>query len=122
VGLFVSKLRLLPDEQIILKQAANLSQGARAVGGLVTVTDLRLIFRPHRFDALLGGRRLAYERTAIRNVQVAQPGDLPVKAGGIAGALRRTVVVATSEEQVVLLVNKPDRLVAALQEPPAGDG
>ena len=38
------------DEKLILKAGANLFRGIEAVGGVLALTEKRLIFKPHKFN------------------------------------------------------------------------
>ena len=51
-----NEIQLSEREEIILSYPANHTQGKRAVGGKIFVTNCRLAFAPNRIDANMGGR------------------------------------------------------------------
>lgn len=56
-----------------MRWLANRSQGRRAVGGALFLTNARLVFHPHRFDQLTGGksRDLAFVDIDVVDVEPA---------------------------------------------------
>ena len=54
MGLWVSKPRFERGERVLMKPGANRSQGNRAIGGRLFVTDRRVIFVPNIVDRLTG--------------------------------------------------------------------
>jgi hypothetical protein len=50
LGETIPDVELSPDEKQLLKGGANHLRGREAVGGMLTLTDKRLIFKPHRFN------------------------------------------------------------------------
>ena len=64
--------KLRPDEQVLWSQRANRFQSRlRAVGGRLYVTDRRLVFAQHHFDARLGGEDWAAPLAEIVDAQTA---------------------------------------------------
>ncbi|WP_174278081.1 hypothetical protein [Goekera deserti] len=110
--------QLQPGEHTLFRALANtFSGGWRALGGWVTVTDRRLLFSPHRVDALTGGRPISIDRTAIRRVTVNRPGLHAARQHGPAGLVRRHVEVQHGDGSSFFLVTRPGELLQVLQEP-----
>jgi GRAM domain len=55
------------DEQIIVSDRANLFRGSIAIGGVITLTDKRLIFKPHLFNIDRSDEQIEVEK--IRGVK-----------------------------------------------------
>ncbi len=62
---------------------ANRSQGRRAVGGRLTLTDTTLVFLPHWVDGRLGGRTWECELANIEDVRVSTRDPRKWLAGGL---------------------------------------
>lgn len=50
-----NEIQLSDQEEVMLSYPANHTQGKRAVGGKLFVTNCRLAFAPNRIDANMGG-------------------------------------------------------------------
>lgn len=57
------KLDLLPNEEIVLAAPANHWNGIESVGGKLTLTDRRLVFRSHKFN--FQNHREEFDRASI---------------------------------------------------------
>lgn len=65
------------DEQVLWEKAANRFQNRlRAVGGRLYLTDRRLVFGRHQFDARLGGKEWAAPLSQITDVEARGRGPL----------------------------------------------
>ncbi len=97
---------LEPSEQVLLRKAANRSQGRRSVGGRLTVTDRRLMFKPTIFDSLLFGKAWSANRDEVAGVGAADR-----------GGMRKRLCVRTSDgDEQLFVVNKLDDLIRELAE------
>ncbi len=64
----VPKPELSPNERELETYRANRTQGSRAVGGHLLLTDQRLLFYPHKVDSATGG---ATEYFVVNNADAA---------------------------------------------------
>ena len=97
---------LEPDEQVLVRKAANRNQGGRSVGGRLTVTDRRLMFKPTILDSILFGRAWSVARDEVAGVGAAER-----------GGIRKRLCVRTSDgDEQLFVVNKLDDLIRELVE------
>lgn len=97
---WLAREQLLTGEQVRHSWNANLRQSkARAVGGKLFATTHRLVFLPHKLDAITGGHRWTAELG-----QVVYVG--PVDAGGdfFSGGLRNRMQISTANGASTLFV------------------
>jgi len=104
------KPALRPDEREIETYRANRSQGSRAVGGHLLLTDQRLLFYPHRFDSSTGGINWACDLRSVTNVGLAARGRNPFD-----GSMRRRLRIECAEEIGLFVVNKAESIAAAIR-------
>lgn len=96
------KTQLGAGETLLERWGANRTQSdQRAVGGHLYLTDARLLFEPHRFDASLSGRGVSVPLRDITDV-TRVPRDLRHFFGG---GLRSRLAVATVRETHLFVVN-----------------
>lgn len=96
------KTRLGAGETLLERWGANRTQSTqRAVGGHLYLTDQRLLFEPHRFDASLSGRGASVPLHDITDV-VRMPRDLKHFFGG---GLRARLGVVTARGTHLFVVN-----------------
>lgn len=89
-----------------------MAQGRRTVGGRLSLTNHRLLFRSRMFDMLFGGRHLSVPRSAIKEVAVA-----PRTGGLLDGGLRRRLVVRLLDgTEHLFVVNRVEAVVASLRD------
>jgi hypothetical protein len=101
VGLWFQKPVLHPGETVRWKKAANREQnGWRAVGGRLFLTDSRLLFRPHRFDARLKGEDWAANLADIASVGTEEADGHPF-SGGLRRRLCIDLADGTTERFVI---------------------
>ena len=60
-------------EQILISYPANHTQGKRAVGGKLFVTNHRIAFAPNRIDAQIGGLPIEIPISEITSVSTDKP-------------------------------------------------
>jgi hypothetical protein len=102
-------------ESVTWSRRANRFQGSRAVGGRLALTDRRLMFAPHRFDAALVGKRWEARLGEIRTAGV-EPRGSSVK-GLFGGGMRKRLRVRTAAgDEEHFLVNKLDQVLESLEE------
>jgi hypothetical protein len=107
--------RLEPGETVTWSRRANRFQGSRGVGGRLVLTDRRLLFAPHRFDAALAGSWWEAELDQVSSVGVERRGSAHKALLG--GGLRRRLRVQTEAgEDELFLVNKLDQVLESLTE------
>ncbi|MGC5258063.1 hypothetical protein ACPXCG_17095 [Gordonia sp. DT218] len=101
-GGWLASVEALPDERILLKYASNHTQSRRrAVGGRLFVTSDRIVFLPHRLDALTGGRQWAAMVEQVVRVSVEPKGG-----DTFGGGLRDRLRVDTDTGCALFVVNK----------------
>jgi hypothetical protein len=66
-------------EDLSWRVRANFWTGWRAVGGRLTLDSTSLVFRPHAFDRVLGGRGYRTALGDIVSVEVDRRGSVPRK-------------------------------------------
>lgn len=95
----VPKAKLNPAEELLSSRFANHSQGRVARGGRLLLTSERLLFHPHLFDRLLGGRDLDLQRADVVDVDVA-----PRTGGRFDGGRRHRLRIRLRDGSVELFV------------------
>lgn len=100
-------------ETVLERWGANRTQSSqRAVGGHLHLTDQRLLFEPHGFDASLAGRMVSVPLRDITDVTRA-PRDLRNFFGG---GLRTRMAVTTQHETHLFVVNGMSGKIQKIQE------
>jgi hypothetical protein len=95
----VPKAKLNPEEELLSSRFANHSQERVARGGRLRLTSERLLFHPHLFDRLLGGRDLDLQRADVVDVDVA-----PRTGGRFDGGRRHRLRIRLRDGSVELFV------------------
>ena len=99
-----------PGELVEWVSRATRTQGARAVGGRLLVTDRRLVFRPGLLDSVTGGQTLCLYFNEI--VEVATELHCPAPGSPFQiGWRRRLKVVADDGTAVHFTVAEPDEVL-----------
>ena len=98
------------DEREVATYRANRSQGSRAVGGHLLLTDRRLIFYPHKVDRATGGNAWECRLTALTDVGLSERGRNPFD-----GSLRRRLKVGHGGSLDLFVVNKAEAVAAAIR-------
>ena len=106
----MSKPALRPDEHEIETYRANRSQGSRAVGGHLLLTNQRLLFSPHRFDSATGGDNWECDLASITGVGLAARGRNPFD-----GSLRRRLKVECGGATDYFVVSKAESIASAIR-------
>lgn len=110
---WLTPCELLPEEQVLWSCLANRTQNRwRAVGGKLFVTNQRLVFLPHFFDAALKGDKWVADRSDVTSV-----GTVPPAGGAFSGGLRERVAVQVKDGSTSLfVVNDPRDTAQKLHE------
>lgn len=107
MGLWIRAPRLADSETLLWKRLANRTQGGRAIGGALYLTEQRLLFQPHRIDALTGGKAWSAPLASILAAGTeARNGD-PF-SGGLRTRLRLDIAGSGPE---LFVVNKIDEVI-----------
>lgn len=104
---------LAAGERQLERWRANRTQSSRrAVGGHLHLTDRRLLFEPHAFDASLAGRTVSVPLPDITDV-TRVPRDLGDFFGG---GLRARLAVVTPRETHLFVVDDVGGKVERIQQ------
>ena len=68
-----NEIKLSEREEVMLSYPANHTQGKRAVGGKLFVTNYRLAFAPNRIDANMGGNAWELPLSDFTSVDTEKP-------------------------------------------------
>jgi hypothetical protein len=101
---------LNPDEQEIGTYRANRSQGTRAVGGHLLLTDQRVLFYPHGLDRSSGGKGWTCDLASITSVALTERGRNPFD-----GSMRRRLKIECDRGTEMFVVNKAETIAAAIR-------
>lgn len=112
MGFWVPRPTLDRGERVGATIFANHTQGARAVGGRLFVTDRNLRFVANRFDRITRGQDIAIPRGAVESIEVA---DRSMRSGPFSGGLRRRIHVVTSDGGELFVVNKAELVAERLR-------
>jgi GRAM domain len=102
---------MVPGETLLESIGANRTQGGRAVGGHLYLTNHRLVFLPHRFDAATGGHPW---EVSLRAVSLA---DLAPRGSNLFdGSMRRRLRVMTADDGAEhFVVSKPGEVASRIE-------
>ena len=102
-----------PHEHLVWKQRANRTQRSwRSVGGSLYLTNLRVAFRPHSFDAALYGEQWWAPLTVIAHVGKEKKSLRAIQGGSLRDRLKITLDDGT---EVLFVTNKLDKLIENLR-------
>ena len=107
---WVSKPALKSDEHEIETYRANRSQGSRAVGGHLLLTDQRVLFYPHKLDSSTGGNNWECDLASITSVGVSERWSNPFN-----GSMRRRLKVDCDGVTDYFVVNGADKIAEAIR-------
>ncbi|MEV6059857.1 hypothetical protein AB0L62_07615 [Nocardia asteroides] len=110
MGLWIGNPELGASEKVVWQQLANRTQGSRAVGGRLYLTDTRLLFVPNHLDALTGGKRWEVSLNQVRALGRQSP-DGKLFSGG----LRTRLLVDTDTGTELFVVGQLDEVIAILE-------
>ena len=68
-----NEVQLSDGEEVILSYPSNHTQGKRAVGGKLFVTNYRIAFAPNRIDANMGGMTIEMPLSEITSIGTDKP-------------------------------------------------
>ena len=105
----MSKSEMRSDEMVVETLRANHIQGRIMHGGRLLLTDQRLIFSPHWFDALLRGKSWECELGSISAVSKAPRGSKLFD-----GSLRHRLQVECGDTIDFFVVSHVDAVVATV--------
>jgi hypothetical protein len=105
----VPKPELKPGEQEIETYRASRSQGSRAVGGHLLLTNQRVVFYPHKLDAVTGGKSWECDLASIANLRVAEQAYKPFD-----GSMRRRLEIECAGTAEYFVVSKVESVVSAI--------
>jgi len=108
--IFWPRPALHDGETSVLEERASYARGGLARGGLLVLTDRRLIFQPNRLEAWTLLKPSTWPRTTIQEVAVAPTGE-DLLAGGWR---RRLQITLTDGRRAVFVVPRVDELQARL--------
>ena len=113
-----------PGEHILLSYPANHTQGKRAVGGKIFVTNYRIAFAPNRAEVGMGGKTMEFPVANITEVATDKPHYRITEI--FSGAWRKRLAVASrepdsqNERADFFVVSRPDKVAeevrAAIQD------
>jgi GRAM domain len=108
---WLAKHEALEGETLAFSLTANRSQSQnRAVGGMLFVTNKRLLFSPHLIDAASGGMKLQIPLKDISSIdKQAAGGDT------FGGGLRARLAIKHGDVTELFVVNKLEEVIAKLQ-------
>lgn len=112
MGLWIGAPRLNGSESVVWRKLANRTQGRRAVGGCLFLTEARLLFVPNHIDAVAGGKRWETPLELVRAVGRQDP-DGGLFSGGMRTRLRVDTVAGTE----LFAVGQLDEVIARLNGP-----
>lgn len=104
------KPALKPDEHEIETYRANKSQGSRAVGGHLLLTDQRVLFYSHKLDDSTGGKNWECDLDSITSVGLSERGRNPFD-----GSMRRRLKIESDGASDSFVVNKAESIATAIR-------
>lgn len=107
---WVPKPALKPDEHEIETYRANKSQGSRAVGGHLLLTDQRVLFYSHKLDDSTGGKNWECDLDSITSVGLSERGRNPFD-----GSMRRRLKIESDGASDFFVVNKAESIATAIR-------
>ncbi|MFE7718398.1 hypothetical protein ACFU44_05085 [Nocardia rhizosphaerihabitans] len=110
MGWWIGSPTLGASEKVVWQQLANRTQGGRAVGGRLYLTEARLVFVPNRLDALTGGKRWEVPLSRVRALGRQSP-----DGGLFSGGLRTRLHVDTDSGTELFVVGKLDEVIEILE-------
>jgi GRAM domain len=107
---WLAKHEVLEGETLEFSLSANRTQAQnRAVGGMLFVTNKRILFSPHLIDAATGGTKLQLPLSTISSIdKQAAGGDT------FGGGLRARLIIKHSAGTELFVVNKLDEIITKL--------
>jgi hypothetical protein len=105
----IADLELRPNEVVSRSIRANRSQGNRAVGGKVHVTNQRVVFVPHAIDKNTGGQSWEVLPQEITAVDVAPRGKNIFN-----GSIRRRLRITTQSSTEHFVIGNADEVAAEI--------
>src|SRR5262245_59639494 len=97
----MAKPAFRPNEHELATYPANRSQGFRAVGGHLLLTDQRVVFYPHGLDSATGGKGWECELASVSIVCMTARGFNPFN-----GSLRPRLQIDANGVSEYFVVNK----------------
>lgn len=114
-NLWFNKPILNPGEKILQSFPVNHTQGKRAVGGKLFVSNSRLIFVPNRIDAFFKGKTWSLDIQDIENISTESP-NLSVN-NIFSGAWRKRLRITSYDKNTALfVVNDLEHVIEELNQ------
>ncbi len=108
------------SEALVWRHSASQIQGARGtVGGSLYLTATRLLFKPNRFEAAIGGQQWSAPLRTVRSVSIQLRGGNVLK-GGLRDRLRIDLADGSAEIFVVDQINDVIQVISHAIAPAAG--
>lgn len=102
-----------PHEHLVWKQRANRTQHSwRSVGGWLYLTNLRLAFRPHSFDAALYGEQWWAPLQVIAHVGKEKKSLRAIQGGSLRDRLKITLDNGAED---LFVISKLDKVIDNLR-------
>lgn len=93
MGAWFPAPRLLVDEMVSFRCAANLFHGRRQIGGQVIVTNQRVLFVPNRLESLFGARAVKLRLADVSAVRLEPPRTKVARTRGLSALVRPQVEI-----------------------------
>jgi hypothetical protein len=113
VGFYFREPELWEGETVVHRYRANWAPKVRAIGGELFLTSQRVMFVPHRVDALFGAKDWSYRREEIAQFEIA-PKQLSGRQMGVWRFERLRLTTRNGSEQV-LVVKRLDSVLSEAQ-------
>ncbi|MFC6013473.1 hypothetical protein [Nocardia lasii] len=110
MGLWIGSPALDASEHVVWEQLANRTQGRRAVGGRLHLTETRLLFVPNHLDAATGGKRWETRVSEVRGIGKEAP-----DGGLFSGGLRTRLRLDTDKGTELFVIGEIDEVIARLE-------
>jgi hypothetical protein len=114
-GGLLASIDASPGEQVRMSWRANRTQHSRrAVGGKLMVTTHRMVFLPHRLDAITGGQVWCAALAECQAAGVEPKGGDRYGGDRYGGGLRDRLRIDTDSGPQLFVVNTLDQVRAAI--------
>lgn len=109
MGMWIGSPVLGASETVVWRKLANRTQGRRAIGGCLYLTETRLLFIPNHLDAMTGGKRWETPLTHVRAIGREDP-----DGGLFSGGLRTRLRLDTDAGPELFVINDLDEVITTL--------
>ena len=105
----VADLVMKSGEHVVNRFWANKTQGTRALGGHLILTNQRLLFKPNKLDSATGGQSWECQLQSISDTAIAPRVHNPFD-----GSLRRRLAITAGGEVNYFVVWKVSKVISAI--------